>query len=1106
MAVAKGKVREYSVKMSDLDQENPDGSPRPKRSRLTRSQPFQVLSLPTVSNRQRNSRVAVSQSPNVIVELEPLHYESENSIAGVIKKLELTNFMCHGNFDIEFNPRINFISGANGSGKSAIQTAIAIGLGGTASKTNRSSKIEGLIKHGCHAGSIAITLSNTGSNAFRQDIYGNQIKIVRRITPSSSTYHIYNQWGKSISSKKADLDAITTKFKIQPNNPISILNQDMARNFLSSNKAENKYLMFKKATCLDEAEAMLANILAKVADHRMLILEKEKTEEIVDKEIDGMNEKMKLVDELKEKKKRKFQLENEYMWCEVHKHREELIRLEDICEEQENAKKELLEQVEEIKSGITERENKIEELQQNLATLENETRSKEETVQKYRKEFRDKRNKCLEKAEECKRIAETIKNKHSDKEQLQASLDDVEREENENKARKEEAQEKIARFQNSLKENESKVRVLQQEIDRLNQTKDELKQMKDNKERQLEELNQEIRANERQMGSLKNADNLSVYDTWMPTLVQRIEEAVQRGKFSKPPKGPLGRYIQVRHDQWTNAIESHLSTGWLTSFFVNNKDDRIELYKIMDQVVKGRKPTVHCSQFQERDRNNMLPQIEVRYGSYLNMYRALKISDPVVANFLMDSKNIHQVLLIEDTKICRQLMSDPKWVKNCSTIINQNADSYNQGCRYYANMRPTRARLLQKSVAHHLQSLKEEIEEKKHAMVTARKDFTSLNEKFTNATRKIEHLHSESEKCRNKNLMAARAVSELKRVINAEMPSLQTRVEEFTSLEKEIAELEEKKERATEEHKELHEAMTQAKKYLDKCGIGDTGLQQGQLKEEIGKLQKEIDAQTRRIQNYEKKIEELNTKMAVVQKKTEDCRKRTEEKCSQVSTYSQSQEPAENERRTMAEVKHEIDQIDYFIEEVEKKVGNEVISFEKELLQKSANQKKFKKMFRELKRMHEKYREMSKDRKGTIEGVRHISATVVMTQFENVIQSRHYRGYLDFDHPRGRLEIQLAPPDSGSSFMNSESLSGGEKSVSTVAFLMALWSNMDLPFYSMDEYDVFMDAINRRTITKLLTDFAQDKSSRQFIFLTPLDVSLIQTGPNVTVHRVNKVV
>lgn len=60
-----------------------------------------------------------------------------------MKSVKLINFMCHKHFEINFNPRINFISGCNGSGKSAIQTAMVIGLGGMASKTNRSAKIDG---------------------------------------------------------------------------------------------------------------------------------------------------------------------------------------------------------------------------------------------------------------------------------------------------------------------------------------------------------------------------------------------------------------------------------------------------------------------------------------------------------------------------------------------------------------------------------------------------------------------------------------------------------------------------------------------------------------------------------------------------------------------------------------------------------------------------------------------------------------------------------------------------------------------------------------------------------------------------------------------------
>ena len=51
--------------------------------------------------------------------------------------------MCHDAMEVNLNPNVNFVVGRNGSGKSAILTALMIGLGGRAKITNRGDSIKG---------------------------------------------------------------------------------------------------------------------------------------------------------------------------------------------------------------------------------------------------------------------------------------------------------------------------------------------------------------------------------------------------------------------------------------------------------------------------------------------------------------------------------------------------------------------------------------------------------------------------------------------------------------------------------------------------------------------------------------------------------------------------------------------------------------------------------------------------------------------------------------------------------------------------------------------------------------------------------------------------
>lgn len=71
--------------------------------------------------------------------------EAEN---GIIESIDCHNFMCHTYLHVDLGPLINFIIGHNGSGKSAVLTALTICLGGKASATNRGGSLKSFIKEG----------------------------------------------------------------------------------------------------------------------------------------------------------------------------------------------------------------------------------------------------------------------------------------------------------------------------------------------------------------------------------------------------------------------------------------------------------------------------------------------------------------------------------------------------------------------------------------------------------------------------------------------------------------------------------------------------------------------------------------------------------------------------------------------------------------------------------------------------------------------------------------------------------------------------------------------------------------------------------------------
>lgn len=74
--------------------------------------------------------------------------DNEAAENGIIESVTCTNFMCHSFLEIQLGPLINFIIGHNGSGKSAVLTALTVCLGGKAAATNRGGSLKNFIKQG----------------------------------------------------------------------------------------------------------------------------------------------------------------------------------------------------------------------------------------------------------------------------------------------------------------------------------------------------------------------------------------------------------------------------------------------------------------------------------------------------------------------------------------------------------------------------------------------------------------------------------------------------------------------------------------------------------------------------------------------------------------------------------------------------------------------------------------------------------------------------------------------------------------------------------------------------------------------------------------------
>ena len=296
-------------------------------------------------------------------------------VMGHIVKVHLKDFMVHRDFEWRPGHCINFITGKNGSGKSSLLQAIVLGLMSGTKHVGRYSRLGDFVRKGSQKATIAVTLHNTGDEGYRQERYGTSLTFRRTICLKGlSTLELLDWKGSLIVSGRAALQEaanILRALNIQLENPLTILQQDHAKEMLQVEKPEKLYSFFESATMISQCRAEYKRSATELA--------------LVTRNIDGMkkevvelkteaNLKREMVKEgirMRKRDQHCDDLEKQRSWAKVMRRRNE-VNLKEKNLEKLNFKKQDLQQ-----SKLT-TESKLKEVEQERFELAKE--SEEETA------------------------------------------------------------------------------------------------------------------------------------------------------------------------------------------------------------------------------------------------------------------------------------------------------------------------------------------------------------------------------------------------------------------------------------------------------------------------------------------------------------------------------------------------------------------------------------------------------------------------------------------------------------------------------------------------------------------------------------------------------
>ncbi|XP_060528769.1 structural maintenance of chromosomes protein 6 isoform X2 [Cylas formicarius] len=1011
--------------------------------------------------------------------------------AGVINRIALKNFMCHSFLEVDFATNISMIIGKNGSGKSAILTGLIVGLGGKANLTNRGTSVKSFVKVGKPSGSVEIELCNEGPMAYKPRVYGSRIVIVRNVNASGGgSYKVKAATGEVVSTQAKEVQNITANLNIQIDNPICVLNQDTSRNFLSGGSSKNKFALFVRATRLDTLESEYRKILDNKNESVAKLDEKKGNFQKLKDEIKNLKKKIENHQSIVSLKDKKFELQRELMWAQVRDVED------DYCEAEENAKQ-IKKKLDDFVENCNKRENESDTIAHCISDIERQMTELKEQADIQRRQQSDLRRQLDElmdaynaKKRDRRAAAVVAESKTQDVAYLENEIANATENMSKVAEQKHERLRKLEALRDQLKGLSDQLETTQNELfqakshlARKHEDENSLKAEVDQIEAQIAQERRSLQALERESGNA-----LTLYGNGISTVVQEIER--RKNEFAHVPRGPLGFHIKLREKKWAVAIEGYLGGGNIKAFVVDNRKDGQLLQQIFARACQGEQyPTVITSKFIYR-RHDVSRNKVAAPGDCVSLYDVLDIEDPIVSNCIVDQCSPENILLIPTNDRAMELLAEQARVPtNCKQGLTTNGDKYYPDPNYktYAS-NYHRCRYLQVDTREHMRLLQENINSLSDKKQSVLHQLRALQNEINQQTLTARHLEEKIRKVQMARSKIRREHDELNQSAEPEVHNLQYLETEAAELRKTIEENKASMEQATEEMKEMRAQIQEREEK-----IGAMRKVCKEIEERMWPLQRELEERRAKRdqavvngQFAKRRIEEFRGKVAEAEASSALKKRVVEAKTAEAAELG-ARPP---DLRAVVQVSHEISELTRNIYRIQTESDNigHVTDRYRQLSEKFQNSAEI------MDRLIGNVRELTvgvERRKKHYKLTENYFVTFMKHSFRRILEVRQFEGTIDIDMEARKLELVVIPQQGSQGPTTTANLSGGERSFSTVAFLYALWQCMDFPFYFLDEFDVYMDKLNRTKVIEILLHHARSKPDLQFVFLTPQDVSFV---------------